>query len=213
MPYIAPFLRLVASGTLFGIEDFSFGLSFRDNNPTTQPPPDEVPQEIIDAYTDLWASNIISSSARLKTLKLNLIGTNGRYVGNDTVLYDFPGNGIVSTTNTDTPAQIAYCVTLRTDAARGRAHAGRFYLPVPAAGANTAGVIDASTLSTFSFNIDTFLKALNESMVDWQLAVMSDIGTGTVRTVTHAAYGRVLDTIRSRREKLPEAYIEGEPLS
>jgi hypothetical protein len=36
------------------------------------------------------------------------------------------------------------------------------------------------------------------------------LGGGTERYVTHARYGRALDTIRSRRTKIPEGYITGE---
>lgn len=209
MTYLRPFLRLVGIGSLFGhTEDFTFSMSLV-TGPTAAPPPAEVPQAIIDAFTALWGSVAISQYARLQTIKLNQIGTNGRYTGDSTVLYDFDGDGLPGVGTTSVPAQLAYCVSLYTDKPRGRAARGRFYLPLPTSPVDATGTLTLGNVQQWAAGVDAFLEAVSTGVPGHALGVVSDVGTGAENYVTQVKYGRVIDTIRSRREGLTENYYDG----
>lgn len=212
MTYLHPFLRLVASGTLHnGEEQFSFSMAFisRDGQPDPVPPA-AVPQSWITAFSTYWgATGVVSNAAVLRTLKLNQIGPDGRYTQDDTVEYDYPGTAPVGPVLPNYPPQVAIAISLRTDAARGRAHAGRFYLPSPAASLQpSTGTIGVSAQTTLQGHTKTLLDALNAGLSGYRLGVVSKVGSGAERPVTHIAVGAALDTIRSRRTDIPEAYTE-----
>lgn len=206
MPYAKNFLRLAVVGTLYDKDVFTFGLNFSSNVDGATPPP-EVPQAVIDAVTAYWQGStpIVSTHAKVTTLKLNEIGTNGKYTGDATVLHDFvtplPGTGGA------TPApQTSLAISLTTPRLRGRAHAGRYYLPLPAPEAQSDGVISLSQAGEQANAAQDFLGALNEAVVGYDLAIQSNLGTGTYQFVTGVRVGRVLDTIRSRRSAFSEDY-------
>jgi hypothetical protein len=209
MVYINRFLRLVAIGTIYEKESFSFSMSLMGFGPGPLETPTEVPASIISAFGVFFPSpGMISSAAALTTLKLNLIGTDGKYVNPATVLYDYPAPVAGSVSN-KFAAQLAYAVSLETMATRGRAHAGRFYLPVPAQSPSASGALDDTAVGVYANPTETLLRAINDALPDWRLGIVSNIGTGTERIVKNARYGRILDVIRSRRDKLPEDYIVG----
>lgn len=215
MAYTQNLFRLVLSGTLYTNETFSYGLTFAKEF-TSGPAPALVPQDIIDACVEFHtrAGSGISNRATLTTIKFNEIGTDGRYVSSsDTVMHEFetghPGAvvGIM-------PAQIALAVTLRTAKKRGRAHAGRFYIPWGGGTINTDGTLAPSTQTSVAASVTTFLNDLNTAADGiGRLAVASDIGTGALEYITHCEVGGVLDTIRSRRKSLNENRVAGEPLA
>lgn len=213
MVYAAPFLRLVVIGKLYQLEDFSFSMSLINAAGGAAPPtPSEVPPAIVTAVQTLFSSVRMSSQAKCTMIKLNLIGTDGRYVGDDTVFHEFvPPVG--SGANTGVAPQLSYVVGLETAATRGRASRGRFYLPLPADAVDPAnGTLSTATQTSWKASVDPFLSAVNGAMAGWTLGVTSNIGAGTQRGVTNARYGRVLDTMRSRRDKFAESYIAGASL-
>lgn len=215
MAYPQNFFRLVCSGTLVGSETFSYGISLRKEF-TTGSAPDEVLVGVIDAVTDFHsnANVAIGSQAVLTTIKFNEINTDGRYANDgDTVLADLdpgvPGSG-----TTSMPPQVALAITLRTAKMRGRAHAGRFYIPRLAGAIGTDGRLAAAQAGTIVTAATTFLNDLNAALDGVaRVAVLSDVGTGAVNDVTHVEVGRVLDTMRSRRRSLDEERQIGEPLA
>ena len=212
MAYSEKFLRLVLGGNLYAVDQWTLSMSLRAQFGSTPTAPESVPQGVIDAAANWFASpTMISHQARLNFLKLNEIGTDGKYTHSDTVVYDFEGE-IPGASSNNFPPQIAYCVSLRTDFARGRAHAGRFYIPMPSTNPDATGKLSDFEVGKFANPTETFLRAIQTSLPGYELAIMSNIGAGTAHTVTHAAYGRVLDTIRSRRNKFTENYVEGQPL-
>lgn len=213
MTYAVPHLRLVVSGGLYGVDRFSWGLNFiRDFDPDAVAP-ETVPQGVIDAVVALHTASpvAISAAATLDTIKLNEIGTDGRYLNQgDTVMHEFETPVPGSSSSRPAP-QVALAVTLRTAKRRGRAHAGRFYLPVPSF--NLAnGYLAGSQQTSIAAAATTMLNALTAALPGWVPAVMSDVGVGTQEPVTHVAVGRVLDTIRSRRNAFTEDYVDGVPL-
>lgn len=211
MAYPAPFLRLVASGTLFGVESWSWSLSLVPNFPGDGDVPDSVPNGVVTAVSAFHASvHVASSAARLNTLKLNLIGEDGRYVNQgETVLHDYGTPGVPGFTVPAYPAQVSLAVTLRTARSRGRAHAGRFYLPNPTTPLVAAdGRISVQTATDIANAAETMLQAINTAVDGYYVGVASDVGAGAFEEVTGVAVGRTLDTIRSRRTSIPEAYVE-----
>lgn len=214
MAYPASFLRLAVIGTLYEVESFTWTLSL-GRNFSTDPAPDVVPQGVIDAVTTFHTAAEVSTgaNARLTTIKLNEIGTDGRYVSDgDTVQHDFetpvPGVG-----TSNLPAQIANAVTLRTAAQRGRASSGRFYYPATGRVVGSDGRLSAATAGAIAADATALLNSLNAALPGFQVGVFSSIGTGIWRPVTHVEVGRVLDTMRSRRRSIEEERVAGAPLA
>lgn len=212
MVYYQPFLRLVAQGKLYNVEDFAFSMAFITAKDTTGNPPETVPNAVLTAFQTFWADTVIGQGARLNTIKLNLIGRDGKYAGQETVRHDFSAPGLPAGGVLLPPPQVSYVVSLQTAYQRGRAHAGRFYLPLPSYGVDNTGRLPLSAVQNIQGDTDTLLTALQTSIPGWELGVVSDVGTGEQRSVTHAKYGRVLDTVRSRREKFLEEYVTGTTL-
>lgn len=215
MVYPANFLRLVASGTLYNAETFSFGMSLVPNF-TGDPDPDPA-LYIDDIAADVAAyfnSVGVDNSARLTLLKLNLIGPNGRYVSDEeTIQHEY--DPVVTGNGSGNPApQVALAISLMTDRLRGRAHAGRFYLPVPTVALGEDGRLTVPQATNYATATTTLLNDINATIPSgWDVGVASDIGTGRFETVRRVRVGRVLDTIRSRRRSLDEAYVVGADLT
>ena len=216
MAYPTPFLRLVASGSLFTVEQFSFSMSLIPafNNDPEGTAPSEVPQDMIDAFETFWLTSTVSASARLEVLKLNLIGEDGRYASDsETVLHDYGSTGIAGGGGNQYPAQVALAVSLRTIRSRGRAHAGRFYLPTPALTIGSDGRVAEATVEIVATRIVELVDAINDSVTGFRVGVASDVGTGRHQPVTGITIGRTLDTIRSRRTSIPEGYVTVQPVA
>lgn len=214
MVYPAPFLRLVVSGTLYNTDIFSWSLSFaRDFPDSGSLAPTEVPQGVIDAVSAFHDTSLHASGAKLTMIKLNEIGTDGRYTNQgDTVLHEFETPLAGRSANTP-PPQTALAITLRTAKRRGRAHAGRFYTPVPGY-TLVNGMLSSADQQAAAISATTMLNAVTAALPgSYRPYVMSDLGTGTMEPVTHVAVGRVLDTIRSRRNAFTEEYFDGAPLA
>lgn len=213
MAYPLPFLRLVVSGTLYGVEGFSYGMTFINDNGTGTAP-SEVPAGVVTALNTFHTrAGLISNTAKMTTVKLNLIGTDGRYVDQgDTVLYDWatPVGGAASFYP---PPQIALAVTLRTGARRGLASRGRFYLPTPGFTVEQGtGQLSETNTTTVLGHVNSLVSALETALPGWDLGVVSQVREGRQRAVEHIEVGRTLDTIRSRRTSIPERYAIGADL-
>lgn len=206
MTYVHPFLRLVVSGSLYTAETFSWGLSFIEQT-TTPDAPDEVPPALLTALQTFWqGTSRISQYAQVTSVKLNLIGTDGRYANQETVEYE-PTPPYKGSSSIAVAPQLSLVVSLGTAFRRGRAHAGRFYLPLPGEGPETDGRLHPNFASTTCAAAKAMLDAFNVALgPDWHLGVVSDLGAGSAHTVTTVRVGRVLDTLRSRRSSLAEDY-------
>jgi len=208
MPYSKPFLRYVCSGTLFTSEQWSYSMAFVNKDDATPgTPPATVPMSIVNATNIFFTSTgLISQNVSLDTIKLNQIGTDGKYTEADTVQYDF-SPVTKGASSTGTAPQVALAITLDTGLRRGRASRGRFYLPTPGYQASPTGGLSNSQQNAVLASVTTYLTALNAAMVGYRLGVVSDLGSGTQHYVTNARVGQVLDTIRSRRRSIPENYV------
>lgn len=146
----------------------------------------------------------LSPNAKLSFVKLNAIDTEGRYLNqltNQSILADLAGGGGSAPVY---PNQIALAISLTTGFSRGRAHSGRYYLPMPTFGLDSAGRFAAPNADAASDATDSFVAALNGLSAGWKVAVMSKLGTH--RLVTGNRVGRVYDTQRRRRRSLVEDY-------
>lgn len=224
MVYARPFHRLVIAGDLFA-DTFNTTLSIIEK-PGSEgsmglPLPTELLGGINLAIQDFWGTFPsgsgpgIHQAAIYKSFKLNLIGTDGKYMRDETTEYiaatPTPGGGQTG----PFPAQLATVVTLRTAAERGRASKGRMFLPVcdgfgvvaadgRAAQAAAERVANATAALVADINA-VYAAAVSGDESLGVVGVVSNIGTGTQREVTSITCGRVTDTIRSRRNKQIEA--------
>jgi hypothetical protein len=214
MTYNVKVLRLAVSGTIFEVEGFSWSLNLMANFESDPDVPTAVPTAIINAVSAFHgASSMSTADAKLTTIKLNELDNLGHYKDKgNTVEHHFdtpvPGAG-----SQHVPAQQALAVTLRTAAKRGRAHAGRFYIPCYGGGPGADGLIGSGNTTPVLTATTTLLNAINAELTDWRVGVVSIIGSGSAHEVTHAELGCVIDTMRSRRKSLQEKYVVGATLA
>jgi len=212
MPYPRPFLRLQASGTLHGSEQWSWTLSLvpDTNDVDAIDAPEAVPAGVVAAVEAFHTGVGISSAARLNTVKLNAIAPNGRYASEgDTVYHDYGQPGVSGAGAAKYPPQVSLAISLMTEQSRGLASKGRFYIPSPVLDLQSDGRISANDAALVAGVATTFVQALNAAVVGFSVGVASDVRTGALRRVTEVRVGRALDTIRSRRGKFREEYALG----
>ena len=206
MVYHDPFRRLVFSGTLYTTEQWSCGLTLAHVGLGDGTQPSSVSAPIIAAAETFFGKSFIGPDAALTTIKYNMIDVHGKYA--DTTLstrWDastpLPGGGTVHAW-----PQISLAVSLMTAHARGLAHTGRFYLPEFVAATDSSGRITEGQAEAIAADVTTFLNAVNDDNSDYRVAIVSQVAAGAQNNVTHVRVGRVVDTIRSRRNKLVEDY-------
>lgn len=209
MVYPATHKLVTFSGGLFTgtLERWSFGLRFY-NNPFVPPT-----QSMVDAIAPLavtfWDSAIsVGLTHGLDLIKLATIEPTGLYPpGFSPLLHPFsppefpPGvaaNGL--------PGQISQVVSLRTNLPRGRAHAGRIYLPSTGQSVGTDGRWTAVFSTGVANAVKTLINGISGISGMGSPVVMSDLGAGAVEIVTGLRVGRVPDTVRRRRRQLVEDY-------
>lgn len=207
MTYAVPFNRLVVQGSLYGAETWTFSMSLIA--PDGVDAPTEVPDALVDALTAYIGvgQQIISRPAAMTMIKVNRIGTDGRYTEPETVQREVipavPGGAshLVA-------AQVALAVSLVTSRRRGLAARGRFYLPVPAAFPtdHTDPLISVAAADMVQQKTLTLIQAIN-GLGMGHVGVVSNVGTGAQNLVRQVRVGRTLDTIRSRRTSIKEAYL------
>jgi hypothetical protein len=130
----------------------------------------------------------------------------------DPLLVDVTGGTPVAGTFANKyPPQIACCVTLVANN-RGPAKYGRLFLPGPATALSADLRIGETEATAVAEGVTLFLKAVADS-IDLTLPTASSEclnvsvrggPDGTKQTVDHVEVGRVLDTIRTRRNKMDE---------
>lgn len=216
----AEHIRMTALGRLGSAsgERFSYGLNIAHVGSTP------FTANFLTPNADVWedfaadvrafhgsANTNLSSRAILEEVKFAVIGTDGKYKEDPVVVnvVDCPGGSVeVDNVQQLVPPQSALVISLVT-ARRGPTGKGRFYLPMPVVGvsADTLQISDGFRDSVAS-SAQTFLNNLNNQpgmdVLDLQVVVASTKGYNT--PVTGVRVGRVLDTVRSRRRGLLEAY-------
>ncbi len=198
--------RLTLSGTLgpaaMPVEAWSMNLSYARTAAPTQALVDEVWTKCVTWFSGTTSG--INPLAQLRQVKIALVGTDGKTVGNPAVHVGIASGG---TNDVHSPPQIALAVSLGTGL-RGSTHRGRFYLPMPTVISTPDFTIQQNDHDAIETALGTWLDALQVSFGGaGSLVVASSKGFNT--PVTGIRVGRVLDTIRTRRRSLKESYDTG----
>jgi hypothetical protein len=191
------------------IEEWSFRLNLSDPGGTNQNFSQSAAEDYANDVELFFGQGVlnITSIAMLTEVKLARIGPDGKYLADPFIVTKAKrGDGTSTLTH---PTQVALAVSLGTDR-RGSSGRGRFYLPGVQFGLDAAsGTIAASAATAVRDAVVTFIQNLNNP------AGINDPGTAKVTIastkgfnsdVTSVRVGRALDTIRSRRTSLNEAY-------
>lgn len=210
MAYIQPFLRLVALGSLPQGETWTWSLAFGSAfGPATAP--SEVPEDVLTAIETFHQSSDVAlgSGVTLNAVKLNMIGTNGRYVSSGETVEHVYETPVQAAGTIQLPPQCATAVSLLTPVKRGLAHRGRFYVPRLGRAPGVDGRLSTIEQSALLTAATAMVSSLNDALgPDFFCVVTSDRRQGAQHGVTRLAVGRVVDTIRSRRRGLEEDYVE-----
>lgn len=149
----------------------------------------------------------ISSHCTLSFVKVNTIGTDGKYVGDGTTeatYADVPGGAVSSYVM---PNQTALAISTITGFSRGVAHRGRFYLPLPQIDLGADGRMPTTKASQIRDSALTMRTAVNSAGAGHVMTVMSrKAGAPGHRAITGFEVGTVLDTQRRRRRSLLENF-------
>lgn len=158
-----------------------------------------------------------TNTVNLEWIKANMIASTGKYMYANTSVLDVSPvvHGAASTPHDWRQSLV---VTLRTDKARGRAHAGRFYPPVtPYEPENSSTPYIASTVATNFLNIAAnFTGSLNGlTTASGKSALISIFSPGETAIGLEPAYNgvtgwevdRVLDTQRRRTNRVPRLVV------
>jgi hypothetical protein len=222
MPHPHKYIKVVAEGGLYAAERFAFGFhivqgpTFQDERiqPVTQAYADQIGGIVKTFFTSTGAN--ISTAAKLDRVKVNRIDTDGHYA--DPEPFEYVINPAVSgQASAPVPPQNALAISLiGTDNPRALAGRGRFYLPMTGGmggldgtgrlpTATVAGIADA--VKTLIDNINNVHKSLGVQYA-WVGNTSAGKGAraGKQQIVSEIRVGSVVDTVRSRRRSIPEAY-------
>jgi hypothetical protein len=219
MAYPGQFVRLAIIGTLYG-EEWNTTLAIVPSalGELGMPAVDAATLAGVASDVAAWWPTVgtngahINNNVRLTRIKLNRLGTNGRYVDAVAQEHVYPSYISGGAPASPLPApQLTTVVSLRTAIERGRGSKGRMYLP-PTASINTLST-DGRMSTTGALQAANGAKALfvllnTRYTLVGRVGVASNAGTGRFEHVTRVAAGRVIDTMRSRRSTLLEDYQE-----
>lgn len=196
---------MVFGGSLYQTEQWSMSLRMEPSSDGVVPY-----QESLDNAAAIvstwWTSGAYSTSkATLEFLKLNRIGTDGKYMNPSmTYLHEYPTPLAGPVAGAGFPAQVSLVATLTTGAVRGLAAKGRIFLPAVAAPVGADGRIQATEATSYAQSVANLLTNLNGAPGLGRVMVISNVREGAARPVTGVQVGRVYDTMRSRRTSLVE---------
>lgn len=159
-----------------------------------------------------WFSNATSGPriglVHLRSVKVSDIGTDGKLIGNAAVHVGLTAG---ATNSGQFPPQVAIVASLGTGL-RGSTHRGRVYIPLPSVSLTDSMQVDEASRGNIELQFKTFLDSVNAQYAG-QMGVCVASSKGFNTKVTGVRVGDVLDTMRSRRRKLKEAYTVGLPLA
>lgn len=205
MAYPGTHMLLSFGGPLFSGEQWSCGLrstpNFGDGSQFNQGALDDI-VPVLGAW---WSAlTVVQTSAKLGWAKFNRIGSDGKYVSDESFTHFWEPVLSTSGTSPTLPPQVALAVTLETGVQRGLAARGRIFLPVVGGGLDVDGRISESAAGLVATQVANLLTSLNGIATYGVTSVYSDVREGAVRPITGVSCGRVLDTMRSRRNQITE---------
>lgn len=152
-------------------------------------------------------TTLISGAAKLSYVKVNAIGTDGKYIGQGTTEALYADAGGAGPNIPPHPNQVALAISLVTGYSRGPAHRGRFYMPLPMFAVAADGLISDEDRDYARAAAQTLRTSVNSNASSHVMVVMSrKAGAPGHRAVTGIEVGRALDTQRRRRRSLVEDY-------
>ena len=168
-------------------------------------------ESVTGAAETFWDAirNKVATGTRLNSVKVAPVDEDGRYIDNmDSVIYDWE-TPLAGSRAVAHPPQVSVVASLTTGTRRGNATHGRMYLPL------TGIIIDPNDFTIAVENrrdvanavvglLDDSLSTIQDISLD--PVVMSNIGSGTTRTITTVAVGSIPDTQRRRRNRFTEEY-------
>jgi hypothetical protein len=217
MPYPGQFVRLVIIGGLYG-DTYNTSLSIVPSalGELGMPAVDAPTLAAVAADVAAWyvgtvapAGPRIIQRASLRSIKLNRIGADGKYVDPVTMEHIYPAPIAGGSTGIDVAPQLTMAATLRTAIPRGRGSRGRMYLPPTQYGAvvSTDGRVAVASAQGQAGSVVDLINRLNTTYtLIGRVGVASNAGAGRFEHVTQVSCGRVVDTMRSRRSTLDEDY-------
>jgi hypothetical protein len=159
----------------------------------------------------------ISTNVKVVDWRAYVIGTDGRMVGNP-LFVDLSTSDIGGAAGNRYPPQVALAVTLVADN-RGPARFGRLFLPGPAEAMGNDMRLSVASATGYAEAVTNFLKDVSdaidlggtESAQGENISSRGTGGQGTRQTIDHVEVGRVLDTLRTRRNNLlEERHVHGQ---
>lgn len=220
MPYPASFHRLVMIGDLYA-DTFNVTLSIVPVGGSSLPAVSgALLADVADTVATWWDNPVasgtgltINGAARLTSIKLNRINAAGRYQ-DDPVEHTYPsaipGGGSVG----GIPAQLTIAATLRGPDDRARAGRGRMYFPPSLycqSGIGADGRLTVSNADQYADGVVFLLAGINDSYLSQGVVAVAGIaskaGAGAFQACSSVTIGRVVDTIRSRRNKQLEDFV------
>lgn len=219
MGYSAPFHRLVIIGNLYG-DKFNTTLSIGPGVSGSLPAVSDTLLTNVATAVSTWWPKLTATSgggcsiinaAQLTSIKLNRISVAGLYADPDAKehVYTSAIPGGYAPTQPLAP-QLTLVATLRGAAERALAGKGRMYLPPSRAITEMAGDGRVSTgYATYhAAGVRELIIALSDayssSSLTGVVGITSKVGSGAFQPVEKVTVGRVVDTMRSRRNKLAE---------
>jgi len=218
MPYPASFHRLVILGTLYS-DTFNVTLSIVPGLTGSMP---AVPQTLAnslgaaigtwwdDTYASTGASGLsITGNAAYTGIKLNRINTAGHYQDTPTIQYIAPTPIPGGALNGSVP-QLSLVTSLRGQNYRQHAGKGRMYFPpgTGTGGLDSSGRVSVTTAQNHAIGVRRLLGIVLDSYATAGInavpGIASNVGSGAFQAVAAIRVGRVVDTMRSRRNKLLE---------
>jgi hypothetical protein len=186
--------------------------------PQSFQPDDYLNDQAAPAFaTWLGAISGMSSHTRLRSLKLSVIGTNGRSVppppyasGTPELLTWTSSYPVGSNSGNHLPLQVSAVASHRTGQT-GRAGRGRMYLPSLNTGViQSDGLLDSSWCTSTAGHQKDLLEALHYRGTGATPPEVTPIVTGSgyvhYGIISQVKVGNVPDTQRRRRRQIPETY-------
>jgi len=224
MSYPAPFHRIVMIGSLYTVDSFNMTLSMIPVSGTMPAVTQTLCDNVRAAIATWWPKTIVGipntsggvgiiSKAALTSVKVNRIGTDGLYEDAD-ARESILGTPVAGGGSQTLPPQLSMVVSLRGIAPRARAGRGRMYLPPTSvcAAVGTDGRLTTNDALGTAQGARNLFAALNDvylaASITSVVGIASKAGSGAFQAVDTIGAGRVVDTMRSRRNKLAEDYQE-----
>lgn len=151
----------------------------------------------------------ITSSAKLSSIKLNRIGTDGLYM-DPVAIESLLTTPLGGASGANPPPQLSLVATLRGVNERARAGKGRMYFPPTSAlaGVFSDGRLTAAAAQSHAEGVRNLLGIINDVYITAGIpavaGIASKVASGAFQGVETVTVGRVIDTMRSRRNKLIE---------